>query len=203
MHEKTSDNDILIHKGTKVRKCHTSGRFAFKSINTSPIATYNLQNSDLKMNWEQYQKRDSSKNLNLETKFNENVLLLKSYPGMKNELIEWAIEKYSGIVIEGTGLGHVSRNLLDSIKNGIEKGVLVCMTSQCIWGRINMNVYTTGRDLLRLGVLPLEDMLPETALVKMMWTLGQTSQLEDAKKIMITNIAGEISQRTLPEDLSQ
>ncbi|MGB6680087.1 MAG: Glu-tRNA(Gln) amidotransferase GatDE subunit D, partial [Candidatus Bathyarchaeia archaeon] len=68
---------------------------------------------------------------------------------------------------------------------------------------INMNVYTTGRDLLRLGVLPLKDMLPETALVKMMWTFGQTTKLEDAKKIMITNIAGEISPRTLPEDVSQ
>ena len=203
MHEKSSDDDIQVHKGTKVRKCHTSGRFAFKSINASPIATYNIQNSSLKMNWNQYQKRDSSKTLNLAAKFNENVLLLKSYPGMKSELIEWAIEKYSGIVIEGTGLGHVSSNLLDSIKSGIEKGVLFCMTSQCIWGRINMNVYTTGRDLLRIGVLPLEDMLPETALVKMMWALGQTSKLEDAKKIMITNVAGEISQRTLPEDLSQ
>ena len=155
------------------------------------------------MNWDQYQKRDSNKNLNLEAKFNDNVLLLKSYPGMKSELIEWAAEKYSGIILEGTGLGHVSQNLLNAIKKGIEKGVLFCMSSQCIWGRINMNVYTTGRDLLRLGVLPLKDMLPETALVKMMWTFGQTTKLEDAKKIMITNIAGEISPRTLPEDVSQ
>jgi len=203
MHGKSSDDDILVHKATKVRKCHTSGRFAFKSINASPIATYDIQTSSLKMNWNQYQKRDSNKNLNLEAKFNDNVLLLKSYPGMKSELIEWAVENYSGIVLEGTGLGHVSQNLLNAIKNGIEKGVLFCMTSQCIWGRINMNVYTTGRDLLRLGVLPLKDMLPETALVKMMWTLGQTTKLEDAKKIMITNIAGEISPRTLPEDVCQ
>jgi glutamyl-tRNA(Gln) amidotransferase subunit D len=155
------------------------------------------------MNWDQYQKRDNNKNLTLEAKFNDNVLLLKSYPGMKSELIEWAVEKYSGIVLEGTGLGHVSQNLLNAIKKGIEKGVLFCMTSQCIWGRINMNVYATGRDLLRLGVLPLKDMLPETALVKMMWTFRQTTELEDAKKIMITNIAGEISPRTLPEDVSQ
>jgi glutamyl-tRNA(Gln) amidotransferase subunit D len=74
------------------------------------------------------------------------------------------------------------------------------MTSQCLWGRVNMNVYTTGRDLLSLGVLPMEDMLPETALVKMMWVLGQTRDLNEAKRLLTTNIAGEISQRTVPDD---
>ena len=63
-----------------------------------------------------------------------------------------------------------------------------------------MHVYDTGRDLLNLGVIACDDMFPETALVKLMWTLGQTSDPEEAKSLLTTNIAGEFSPRTLPEE---
>ena len=115
---------------------------------------------------------------------------------MNPAVIDWHVDQgYRGLVIEGTGLGHVSRYCYDSIKRGIEKGVLIGMTSQCIWGRINMNVYYTGRDLLSMGVLQLEDMIPETALVKMMWAFGQTSNVIEASKLMLTDLAGEIMPR--------
>jgi glutamyl-tRNA(Gln) amidotransferase subunit D len=77
--------------------------------------------------------------------------------------------------------------------------MVVGMTSQCIWGRVNMNVYDSGRDLQALGVIPLEDMLPETALVKLMWALGQTNDPKAVTKLLKTNIAWEISSRSLPE----
>jgi glutamyl-tRNA(Gln) amidotransferase subunit D len=64
-----------------------------------------------------------------------------------------------------------------------------------------MNVYDTGRDLLALGVIPLEDMLAETAIVKLMWVLGQTDNIEEAKELLITNVAGEFSPRTLLEGI--
>jgi len=118
------------------------------------------------------------------------------------EVIDWHVEKgYKGIVLEGTGLGHVGGYLFSTIRNAIEKNVLVAMTSQCIWGRLGMTVYDHGRDLLALGVIPLEDMLAETALVKLMWALGQTKETEEAKKLLTTNIAFEISPRTLFEQV--
>ena len=200
MHCDSSDKTIIIHRGTKVRKCHTSGRYAFRSINSSPLAVFDMEKSDLKMHVSDYQSRDIKRNLELKTSFNEKVLLVKFYPGMDSRIIESAIEQgYAGLVIEGTGLGHVSKNLQPSIRKSVEAGIVVGMTSQCVWGRANMNVYTTGRDLLSLGVLPMEDMLPETALVKMMWVLGQTRDLNEAKRLLATNIAGEISQRTVPD----
>jgi glutamyl-tRNA(Gln) amidotransferase subunit D len=105
-----------------------------------------------------------------------------------------------GILLEGSGLGHVSKFCFNAIKNAVSKGVLVALTSQCIWGRVNMNVYDTGRDLLSFGVVPLDDMFPETALVKLMWVLGQTQDLDEAKKLLKTNVAGEFTPRTLPQD---
>jgi glutamyl-tRNA(Gln) amidotransferase subunit D len=201
MHESPSDNTIAVHRGTKVRKCHTSGRYAFKSINTPPLAKYDLEKSSLEMIDPNFQKRDPNRSLETKTNFNEKVLLVKFYPGMSSDTFEWAVKGgYSGVVIEGTGLGHVSIRLRDSIKEAIEAGILVGMTSQCLWGRVNMNVYSTGRDLLAIGVMPLEDMLPEAALVKMMWVLGQTKDSEEAKRLLLTNIAGEISQRTKLDD---
>jgi glutamyl-tRNA(Gln) amidotransferase subunit D len=105
-----------------------------------------------------------------------------------------------GILLEGSGLGHVSKACFGSIKAAVSKGVLVALSSQCIWGRVNMNVYDTGRDLLAMGVIPTDDMFPETALVKLMWSLGQTNNIEGAKKIFKTDIAGEFSPRTLPQE---
>jgi glutamyl-tRNA(Gln) amidotransferase subunit D len=198
MHETPSDTSIAIHRGTKVRKCHTSRRDTFKSINTSPIAR--VQDQEITMMTDYYKKRDPSNKLVLKPEFDEKVALVKFYPGMSPEVIQWYVEKdFKGLVLEGTGLGHVSKYCFETIRKAVENNVLVAMASQCIWGRVNMNVYDAGRDLLALSVVPLEDMLPETALVKLMWVFGQTQEAKEAEKLLKTNIAGEYSPRTLPE----
>ena len=117
---------------------------------------------------------------------------------MSPGLVTWFLEQETkGIILEGTGLGHVSEYLFSAIQTVIDQGVFVGMCSQCIYGRVNMKVYDTGRYLLRLGVTPLEDMLPETAFVKLSWVLGQTQNLDDVKRLMSTNIAGEIAPRSV------
>jgi len=147
-----------------------------------------------------FRKRNESKKTVLRPNFEEKVSLLKFYPDFSPEMIEHLLnEGCRGLVLEGTGLGHVSHKCLPAVRKAVEKGMIVAMTSQCIWGRVDMNVYDTGRDFLSAGVVPLEDMLPETALVKLMWTLGQTNNPKEAIKLLTTNIAGEISPRTLSE----
>ncbi|MEM0357880.1 MAG: Glu-tRNA(Gln) amidotransferase subunit GatD [Candidatus Bathyarchaeia archaeon] len=196
MHETISDTSIVLHRGTKVRKCHTSRRDAFKSVNAQPLAR--IKENHITMLTEDYQRRDPSRRLVVKPNFSDKVALVKFYPGMDPTIIDWYVEKgYRAIVLEGTGLGHVSNSLFQSIKRAVEKDVLVAMASQCIWGRVNMNVYDTGRDLLALGVIPLEDMLAETATVKLMWIYGQTDNPEEAKQLLKTNIAGEYSTRSL------
>ncbi|MEM3618286.1 MAG: Glu-tRNA(Gln) amidotransferase subunit GatD [Candidatus Bathyarchaeia archaeon] len=173
MHETISDTAIVLHRGTKVRKCHTSRRDAFKSVNAQPLAK--VEENRVVMLTEDYQRRDPSRKPIVKPNFSDKVALVKFYPGMDPAIIDWHVDNgYKAIVLEGTGLGHVSNCLFQPIKRAVEKGVLVAMASQCIWGRVNMNVYDTGRDLLALGVIPLEDMLAETATVKLMWIFGQT-----------------------------
>ena len=200
MHENLSDKVIVVNRGVKVRKCHTSRRDTFKPVNASPIAK--IVDGKIFMLTEKYKKRDLSKKTVLKPNFSEKVVLVKFYPGFDPKVINWYIQNgVKGIIIEGTGLGHVSKYCFEAIKTAVNNKIVVGLASQCIWGRVNMNVYDTGRDLLKMGVIPLEDMFPETALVKLMWVLGQTQQIKKAKEMLKTNISGEYSARTLPTEI--
>ena len=194
MHEGTSDDSVIFHPGAKVRKCHSSARYAFQTVNTSPVARF--RDGKIEMIAEHYRPRQNSEPV-IMNKFEKKVALVKFHPGFNPIIIDTLTDVgFRGIVFEGTGLGHVSETLYDTIGRAGKAGVLLGMTSQCIWGRVNMNVYSMGRELTRRGVEPLDDMLPETALVKMMWSLGNTDSVEEAKRLLKTNIAGEYNPRT-------
>lgn len=196
MHEDLSDRFIVAHRGTRVRKCHTSRRDAFKSINSEPLARYDLQTG--KVDYiDPRPARNKDRVLIVKPEFDQHAYLLKFYPGFNPHLIDAAVAAGArGLVLEGTGLGHVSKYCYDSIRKAVKKEVPVFMTSQTIWGRVDMSVYVTGRDLLNIGVVPLEDMIPETALVKLMWVLGQTKSMDKIREMMINPVAGETTLRS-------
>ena len=83
----------------------------------------------------------------------------------------------------------------DNIERAVKKGVAIYMTVQTLWGYVHMFVYDTGRDLMAKGIIPLQNMLPEVAYIKLGWALGQTDDLARVKEIMLTPIAGEITDR--------
>jgi glutamyl-tRNA(Gln) amidotransferase subunit D len=199
MHNSISDDLVSIHLGTRVRKNHTSRRDAFKSIDIEPIAQVRGENVEVpEHNSEISLSKRSTKfdKMIVKPNFNRNVTLLKFYPGFDPRWIHHSFELGSKIIImEGTGLGHVSRECIPAIKKAIDRQVLVFITSQCIWGKMNLNVYETGRDLLSVGVIPLQNMLSETAVVKAMWALGNFRNMDGIRKVMSHNIANEITNR--------
>ncbi|MCQ5374981.1 MAG: Glu-tRNA(Gln) amidotransferase subunit GatD [Methanomassiliicoccales archaeon] len=192
MHESPSDTSALIHRGTKVRKMHTSRRDAFKSINAWPIARIHFEGGIEYLS--DYRKKNGNRVI-LKKEMEENVALLYFFPGMSVSKFENILREHRGIVIAGSGLGHVSSDMVHSIARAIRSGTTVVMTSQCLYGRTNLNVYDTGRDLLAAGVIPGEDMLPETAYVKLMWVLAHAASEKDIESMMRENLRGEISQR--------
>ena len=196
MHAWHSDTVIAIHRGTRVRKFHTSSRNAFRSVNSEPIAY--VVNGEVKVNAEKLNPRNS-KDYKFDPGFSSDAALIKFYPGMPPDLLEHLAEKgFRGIILEGTGLGHVSTKLIPTIRQLIDEGIFFGMTSQCVYGRVNMRVYDTGRDLLKAGVVPLDDMLPETAYVKLSWSLARARDLDQVKELMTTPIAGELGERSVP-----
>jgi glutamyl-tRNA(Gln) amidotransferase subunit D len=198
MHETMDDNACLILPGTKSRKIHSSRRDAFKSINTKPIARVTKQG-----NVGFIEKINKVENKKLELKLFDpkiKVGILKTHPNLSVEEVKF-YSKFDGLIIEGTGLGHLPINKIDKftnedVLNEIKKlKIPIVMTSQCIFGRINMNVYSTGRKLLDANVLGNElDMTTETAFIKLAWLLS--NHKEEIPSLIKQNLRGEISSRT-------
>jgi glutamyl-tRNA(Gln) amidotransferase subunit D len=190
MHGSTSDDFCSIHRGTRVRKMHTSRRDAFQSINQSPLGKVDYLSRKIET-YQPYRRRGEAA-LELYAEMEDKCALVKYTPGSSPEILDYYIDKgYRGIVLEGTGLGHVASNWIEGIKRATEEGIPVVINSQCIRGRICDRVYDTGRDMLQAGAIEGGDMLPEVALAKMMWLLA--NRPGSFSTLMQKPLAGEIS----------
>ncbi len=190
----TSDEYGLLHKGTRVRKMHSSYRSTFRTIGDTPIAMINRK--EIKPIKKKYNKRRSDRKVNILPYFSDEVSMLYYYPGMKPDTIDALVEAgYRGIIIVGTGLGHVNKELYPAIERAHAKGVHMYMTLQTIWGYVHMFVYDTGRDMMAKGIIPAGNMLPEVAWVKLSWILGQTDDPDEVKRLMLTPINDDITMR--------
>lgn len=192
MHDTSGDDSFAVHVGSRVRKMHTSRRDAFHSINAAPIAHLDDKG---KMEVFSDGPKVTGDNVVAKVDMERSCVLLQYYPGMDPQLFEDVFMRCKGIVISGSGLGHVNENMIPLIKRACDNGTVVVMTSQCLNGRTNLNVYNTGRDILSAGAITVLDMLPETAYVKLMWVLANTSSVDEAKEMMKTPLAGEMSDR--------
>lgn len=192
MHETSSDSAAAIHRGTKVRKMHTSRRDAFHSINAPILGRVHFE-GDIEL-LEPY-KRRSPGVIRARTDMETSVALLHFYPGMSPTTFQKVLDDHKGVVFAGTGLGHVSSAMVKAIGHAVRKGTTVVMTSQCLFGTVDLNVYDNGRDLVTAGAIPGGDMLPETAYVKLMWVLGQTADRQEIERLMTTNLRGELTER--------
>lgn len=190
----TSDEYGLLHKGTRVRKMHSSYRSTFRTIGDTPIAMINRKK--ITPIHKKYNKRRQDKHVKIMPYFSDEVTMLYYYPGMKPDTIDAIVDAgYRGIVIVGTGLGHVNKELYPAIERAQAKGVHMFMTLQTIWGYVHMFVYDTGRDMMAKGIIPAGNMLPEVAWVKLGWVLGQTDDHEEVKRLMLTPVNDEITSR--------
>ena len=205
----TSDQYGLLHRGTRVRKMHSSYRSTFRTLSDTPLATVSREGvTPLRRDYHprrfrtRVEGRDPAAseaalaNFRATPVFDERVALVYYYPGMKPDVFDSLIDHgYRGIVIAGTGLGHVNRPVYPALKRAREAGVAVFMTVQTLWGYVQMYVYETGREIMEMGVVPLANMLPEVAYMKLGWALGQTDDLETLRGIMTTPVADDITER--------
>jgi glutamyl-tRNA(Gln) amidotransferase subunit D len=190
----TSDIYGLLHRGTRVRKMHSSYRSTFRTIGDIPIAMVSREKiTPLRQD---YKRRRVDKDVVINTAFEEKVGIVYYYPNMKPDMIDSMIDNgYKGIIIAGTGLGHVNKPLYPALKRAQDLNIAVYMTVQTLWGYVQMYVYDTGRDMMELGVVPAANMLPEVAYVKLAWVLGQTTDPAEVQRMMLTPINGETTDR--------
>ncbi len=202
MHGDTSDKFCYFIRGTKARKMHTTRRDAFRSVNEPPIAKV-FPDGKIEITNKNFRKRNDREKVRPDTRIDENVALIKVYPGSNPKVVDFHVKNgVKGFVIEGTGMGHVPTEVSKKpwtgvIKKYSEEGIPFVITSQTIYGRVNPYVYTNLRKLfIESRAIPGEDMLSETAYVKLMWVLGHTKKFEKVREMMLTNYAGEITPRT-------
>ena len=188
MHGSSSDDYCNLIKGVKVRKMHTSRRDAFRSINEKPVAQI-YGEGEIKVVNDSFEKRGMGKT-SVKNKFEKKVGLVYIYPEINVELFDVYMD-YKGIILMGTGLGHVPQTIYPGIKKLIDKGVFVGMTSQCLYSRVSSTVYSGLREIKALGVVYLEDQLPETALMKLSWLLGNGKDVS----LMTSDLKGEMNDR--------
>ena len=195
MHGSTDDLYVLVHRGVRVRKMHSSRRDAFQSINDLPLAKVYVTEKRFELMSRRYAPRTRTTDVRVMSRFSSRVALVKSYPGIDCEIIDYLADRgYRGVVIEGTGLGHIHEECVESVRRATEEGVVVAMATQTVFGRVDMDVYTTGRKLLRAGVVPVDDMLSEVAFVKLSWLLGNYPDEEPRRiaSMLVENLANEI-----------
>ena len=199
-HATENDDFCYAMPGAKVRKLHSSRRDAFKVVNAEPFAKIYPDRIEILRE----HNRRNNKKVKLDLKFEEKVALIKFYPGQNPDILNYYLKnKYKGIIIEATGLGHVpaltSKNSwILTLKEIISKGIFVGIATQCIYGRVDPYVYSNLRKLHGAGAIFLKDMLAETAFVKLGWALGHEEWAKDKNKIkekMLENISGELNER--------
>ncbi len=190
----TSDQYGLLHRGTRVRKMHSSYRSTFRTIGDIPLAMVDADTiTPLRTD---YTRRDPNRRAKINTAFEEKVTILYYYPNMHPDMVDSLVDNgYRGIVIAGTGLGHVNKPLYPALERATKAGVHIFMTVQTLWGYTQMYVYETGRMIMGLGVVPTANMLPEVAFMKLCWVLGQTDDRQEVERLMLTPVNGETTER--------
>ena len=206
MHSTSSDDECAYMRGTKVRKMHTSRRDAFRAINGKPLA-YIGKGGMIRYNSQYRKVQAENKEVHAQTKFEPKVAIVKAYPDSEPDIMDFYTgKKYRGIIIEGTGLGHAPVSTshqeyqwLPKIKEAADSGIVIGITSQCIYGRVNSSVYRNLRLMSSAGAIYCEDMTPETAYVKLGWLLGNYDAAK-ARELLPANLVGEIGARSEYDD---
>jgi glutamyl-tRNA(Gln) amidotransferase subunit D len=190
----TSDEYGFLHRGTRVRKMHSSYRSTFRTIGDTPLAT--VTRKGVVPIKQDFKPRRKDRNVTILPYFEEKVAIVYYYPNMQPDIIDSLVSNgYKGIVIAGTGLGHVNKPIYPAIERAHAAGVHIYMTVQTLWGYVHMFVYDTGRDLMAKGIIPAENMLPEVAYIKLGWALGQTNDPEEVRRLMLTPVNDETTPR--------
>jgi glutamyl-tRNA(Gln) amidotransferase subunit D len=197
MHGGTSDSYNLIHRATRCRKMHSSRRDTFRTLDDVPLGKID----EKKVTWfkDDVRPRCPAEDFILDTKMDQRVGMLYSYPGMNPDILDSMVDRgYHGIVIIGTGLGHVGTDMFPPLERCQEEEIPVVLVVEPLFGYVHLRVYETGRDMLARGVIEGGNMLPSSAYTKLIWVLGHTRHIEEVKKLMQTNMAGEITAREGP-----
>lgn len=187
------NNQLL--RGNRCAKTSADHFLAFQSPNYPKLASVGIEiEYDRKLMLPRLPKDTQ---LKVYTKLDPRVLVVRLFPGIPEEVLQTICETpgLKGIILETFGSGNAPTNssFLRIIKQAVERGVIIVNVTQCLEGRVQMNRYETGQNLLKVGVVSGNDMTVEAAVVKLMFLLGNCNTVEEVKEGMSRNLRGELT----------
>lgn len=183
-----------IINGCRAVKTRTTSLNAFESIN-SPYVGIVANDKYYQISEPEHATLDK---VDYSDKIDPRVFLLKLIPGVSTEIIEKIADcDISGVVVEAFGLGgvhNIRRDHVESFRHLINKNIPVIIASQCLYEASSTDIYEVSRPLKDAGVISAHDMTSEAAVTKLMWILGQTTDMDEIRRMIATNYCGEITE---------
>jgi len=184
-----------LYRGNRTTKYNAENFRAFRSANYPVLAEIGIH---IKYNnaYIRYPETFSNE-LSIKTDLGTSVVILKIFPGISREIIEPILNIYGlkAIILEtyGSGNAPTAEWFIDLLKNAIDRGLIILNVTQCHAGKVDMDAYSTGILLKKIGVISGFDSTTEAALTKLFFILGQTNDNQNIKRMLQKNLRGEIS----------
>ena len=156
--------------GTRASKVRTTSFHAFESINYPYVGEINSRGLDIQRSY----IPGPTGSCVLERRLEEKVFLIKLVPGLG-------------------GIPSLSSEVMNDLRDVIQKGMIVVVKSQCPYEGSNLSLYETGKAALEVGVFEAYDMSTEAVVTKVMWILGKHWERKKIEEMFYKNLAGEIN----------
>ena len=187
--------EYKLYRANRTTKINAEQFEAFASMNYPPLAESGVH---LNFSYPLLLKSNSKENnLVFRKKLDNNVAILKLFPGITASVVKSFIDipNLKGIILETYGSGNAPTEswFINLLEKAISKGISIVNVTQCAGGSVMLGHYETSSVLKHIGIVDGKDITTETALAKMMYLLGEKLPKEKFKQYFQTSLRGEMN----------